>query len=90
MINKKYIIKTMNVYGDFIIDFLDDYTRENSICATIDFSNKYIRSIRRTERFSFKGNILVFDWTNNCFKPIPIRNIKKVTPLSTILNNKEY
>lgn len=88
MINKNYLIKTMKAYGDFVIDFYGDRIGEQSICATIDFDNKYIRSIRRTERFSFKGNILVFDWTNNKFDAIPLNKIKKVTPLASILQNK--
>lgn len=85
MINKRKAITQMNEYGDFIVDFV--YDIKDPVCCTTDFKNKYIRSIRRTKRFQFKGNILVFNWTDNEFQAIPIKDIKRITPLSNILNN---
>jgi len=93
MINKKFLIKMMSNYGDFIIDFQNkvvngEWVNREPICATTDFSTKYIRNIRRTERFPFKGNILVFNWTDNKFEAIPLKTIKGISPLSSILKNK--
>lgn len=73
----------MKEFGDFILDL----PNRRSIAATIDFSTKYIKSIRRYERFQFKGNILVFNWTDNKFEALPTESIRSITPLSSILNN---
>ena len=35
-----------------------------------------------------KGNILVFNWTDNEFAALPIKDIKHISPLSTVLGNK--
>lgn len=84
MINKKRAINMMRDFSDFIIDFSN---KRESIAATIDFDNKYIRSIRRYKNFQFKGNILIFNWTDNDFEAIPIKDIARITPLSSILDN---
>jgi len=87
MINKKKALFLLQEYGDAIIDFVG-HVHKPSIVVTADFKNKYIQSIRRTQRFTLKGNILVFDWTNNQFIAIPIKEIKSISPLSTVLGNK--
>jgi len=86
MINKKKALFLLTEYGDATIDFMD--RRKESVVCTTDFNNKHIRSIRRTQRFPLKGNILVFNWTDNQFAAIPIKDIRNITPLSTVLGNK--
>lgn len=91
MINKKKALYLLSEYGDAIIDFFyipPPNGPMDSVVVTTDFNNSYIRSINRTQRFSLKGNILVFNWTDNKFDAIPIKYIKNITPLSTILGNK--
>lgn len=83
MINKKRAITQMKEYGDFIVDMVNG----RSIAATIDFTTPYIRRIRRYKRFQFKGNILVFNWTDNEFEALPINTIRFISPMSKILNN---
>lgn len=83
--NKRKALKMLTEYGDAILEF-NNYAP--SVCCTIDFSNKYIRSIRRTKRFDLKGNILVFNWTSNEFDAIDVNTIKTITPLSKLLDNK--
>lgn len=87
MINKKKALFLLSEYGDAVVDFVD--RRKDSIVCTTDFDNKYIRNIRRTNRFPLKGNILVFNWTDNEFAALPIKLIRSITPLSTVLGNKK-
>ena len=84
MIGKKYAIELLKRNGDSIIEL----TNGEAILATTNFDNKYIRRIRRTKKFSLKGCILLFDWTNNKHDAINVRDIKKITPLSSILQNE--
>lgn len=84
MINKKKALFLLQEYGDSVVDFTAGIA---PIVCTTDFNNKYIRSIKKTKRFSLKGSILVFDWTNNCFSALEMKDIKKISPLSSILNN---
>lgn len=84
MINKKRALYLLNEYGDAIVDFVG---RKDSIVVTSDFNNKYIRSIKRTQRFSLKGNILVFSWTDNEFTILPIKEVRNITPLANVLGN---
>lgn len=86
MINKKKALFLLQEYGDAIIDFTD--IRKPSIVVTSDFKNKHIQGIRRTQRFTLKGNILVFNWTDNEFMAIPTKEIRTITPLSSVLGNK--
>lgn len=85
MINKKKALFLLAEYGDAVVDFVG---RKESIVCTTDFDNLYIRSIRRDQRFPLKGNILVFDWTNNIFAALPIKDIRNISPLSSVLGNK--
>ena len=87
MINKNTAIKLMNNFGDFIIDFNNG---RQPIAATLDFKNKYIRRVKRTKRFVLKGKILLFNWTDYDFEAISTDIIKNITPLSSILENKEF
>lgn len=88
MINKKKALFLFDMYGDAVVDFVGR-TAASSIVCTTDFNNKYIKSIKRSKRFSLKGNILVFDWTNNEFSALAVKDIKSITALSTILGNKK-
>jgi len=85
MLNKRQIVALFRQFGDAVVEFTDG--AEPALCTT-DFKNKYIKSIRRTERFSLKGNILLFNWTDNEFQAIPVKRIKNLIPLSSILENK--
>ena len=87
MINKKKALFLLSEYGDAVVDFTD--RRKESIVCTTDFDNKYIQSIKRTQRFPLKGNILVFNWTDNEFAALPIKSIKNISPLSNVLGNKK-
>jgi hypothetical protein len=85
MIGKKQAIFLLNKNGDSIIEMKDF----SEFACTLDFSNKYIRKVRRTERFkSLKGKILLFNWTDYKFNAINVKDIFRITPLSNILNNK--
>jgi len=86
MIHKKKAIYKLREFGDAIITIIGE-TGKREIAATIDFDNKYIKSIRKYKRFQFKGNILVFNWTDNIFEAIPTRTIVNIEPMSGILNN---
>ena len=81
--NKFQCIKLLEHHGDSIIGL----KHEEDICATIDFSTKYIRD-KRYQRFKLeKDKILVFSWSDDKFKNIPVVNIKNIKPLSDILQN---
>lgn len=83
MMNKRKAISLLQEFGDAIIYL----TNRQPIAVTTDFSTPYIKNIRRYQRFQFKGNILVFNWTDNKFEAIPVKTLKSITPLSSILNN---
>jgi len=85
MINKNTAIKLLRTFNDAIISFNNN---REPICATTDFRNKYIRQVRRTERFSLKGRILIFNWTDFKFEAIDINTLINIAPLSGVLNNK--
>lgn len=86
MIGKKLAITLLRKNGDSIIEMKNF----EAFLATTDFSNKYIRRVRRTERFnSLKGKILLFNWTDYKFNAIDVKDIFKITPLSSILQNEE-
>ena len=85
MIGKKLAITLLNKNGDSIIEMMGGDT----FGCTIDFSNKFIRRVRRTERFSsLKGKILLFNWTDYKFNDIEVKNIMRITPLASILKNE--
>lgn len=85
MIGKKLAIHLLAANGDSIIEAVG---MEPSLCTT-DFSNKFIRRVRRTERFpTLKGRILLFNWTTYKFDAIEVKNIIRITPLAEVLDNK--
>ncbi|RLF44139.1 MAG: hypothetical protein DRN17_05025 [Thermoplasmata archaeon] len=85
-IGKKLAISLLRKNGDSLIELIGEH--DGFLCTT-DFSNKYIRRVRRTHRFdSLKGKILLFNWTDYEFNAINTRDIFKITPLSTILKNE--
>lgn len=82
--NKFQCLKLFEYQGDSIIALKG----EEDICATTDFSNKFIRR-ERFKRYKLeKDKILVFSWTDWKFKMIDVKSIKNIKPLSDILNNK--
>lgn len=85
---QKYtILSRLRKAGDAVIDFRDPEI--DSILCTTDFRNKFIRRVKGNKRFNYdKDNILIFDWTNSCFGVISPADIKFITPLAQILNNK--
>ena len=82
--NKKYALGKLYDFGDAIINMRDG----RSFLATTDFSNKYIRRIRRKRVTDLKGKIIVFNWTDFKYEPIMSHDITFMTPLSKILNNQ--
>jgi hypothetical protein len=81
--NKFSCIKILKNNGDSILTL----TNEPDICATIDFSTKYIKD-KRYGRYAIEKNaILVFSWTDDKFRNIEVKNVKSIKPLSEILNN---
>ena len=83
--NKKLVVHLLRKYGDAMVSLVTG----DHILVTIDFSNKYIRRVRRAERFpSLKGKILWFDWTNYKFDAVDVKDIVEIKPLSDILKNK--
>lgn len=84
-IGKKLAISLLKKNGDSLIEVVGG----EPFLATTDFSNKYIRRVRRTHRFdSLRGKILLFNWTDYEFNAINTRDIFRITPLSTILKNE--
>lgn len=82
--NKFQIVKALKSNGDSIITMFGD---KEAICATTDFSARYIKR-KRSQRFVIlKDCILLFSWTDNSFKNIKIRDIKAITPLANLLRN---
>ena len=80
--NKFQIIKALRNNGDSIITL---YTE--AICATTDFSTRYIKR-KRSQRFTIlKDCILLFSWTDDKFRNVKIRDIKSIMPLASLLRN---
>jgi len=79
--NKHAFLKQMKIYGDA-------YVNEEVGVATTTFSNKYIkgRPILRLPKRSRKG-ALVWSWTNNQYMVVNTAPIRKLEPLSKMLNN---
>ena len=81
--NKFIIVKTLRNNGDSIIT----KGSGESIGVTIDFSERYIKR-KRSQRFTIqKDCILLFSWTDDCFKNVRISDIKSILPLASILKN---
>lgn len=85
MINKRSALSMLKNFGDAVIEFKDRH-REPVAC-TLDFSNKYIKRVKRDIKQSLKGGILVFDWTNYKYDVIKVSDIWNITPMSDILQN---
>lgn len=82
--NKKYALGKLYEFGDAVVNMRDG----RSFLATTDFSNKYIRRIRRKRVVNLKGKIIVFNWTDNVYEDILSHDISFMTPLGKILNNQ--
>lgn len=84
--NKFSCVKIMENNGDSILSLKG----EPDIGATIDFSTKYIRD-KRYGRYPIKKDcLLVFSWTDDKFRNIPIKDIKSIKPLSELLGNENH
>lgn len=82
--NKKYALTKLYDFGDSMVNMRDG----RSFLATTDFSNKYIRKIRRQRVTDLKGKIIIFNWTDNKYEAVLSHDIAFMTPLAKILNNK--
>ena len=80
---KNKVLYLLREFEDAVVDIKGS----TSIVCTTNFKTKYIKQIRRTEKFSLKDNVLVFSWTDNKFAALPVRSIIKVAPLSSLLRN---
>ena len=81
--NKFQIVNQLRNNGDSIVTL----SNGNSIGATLEFGEKYIRKLR-SQRFTIqKDCILLFSWTDNAFKNIKVADIRSITPLAKMLNN---
>lgn len=80
---KKYALGKLYEFGDAIVNLKNG----RSFLATTDFSNKYIRKVRRKRINDLKGKIIVFNWTDYKYEDILSHDITFITPLSKILNN---
>ena len=83
--NKFSCIKILKSNGDSILTL----NTEPDICATTDFSTKYIKDKRYGRYAIEKNSILVFSWTDDKFRNIEVKNVKNIKPLSDILKNEE-
>lgn len=84
--NKFQIVSILKRNGDSIISLKG----EDPIGVTTDFSDEWTKYFKRNRfnRYSImKDCILVFSWTDDAFRNIPIDSIKAIKPLSEILNN---
>lgn len=81
---KSRFLETLSKNGDSIVEFKD---RSEPIGCTVDFNNKYIKSIKKPFLKDFNKGILVFSWTDNQYKLLEPENIWKITPLAKVLNN---
>lgn len=82
--NKFQIVKQLRNNGDSIITLGGG---KEAICATLDFSEKYIKR-KKAQRFTIqKDCILLFSWTDDGFKNIKVSDIKQIMPLSAVLKN---
>lgn len=82
--NKKYALGKLYEFGDAVINMRDG----RSFLGTTDFSNKYIRRIRRKRISNLKGKIIVFNWTDNTYEDVLSHDISFMTPLAKVLNNE--
>lgn len=82
--NKKYALHKLFEFGDAIIHLKTN----RSILVTTDFSNKYIKRVRRQRLTNLKGKILVFNWTDWKYEPVMSNDIIFITPLSKVLKNE--
>ena len=83
--NKFSCIKILKNNGDSILTLQGDA----DICATIDFSTKYIKDKRYGRYAIEKNSILVFSWTDDKFRNIAVKDVKNIKPLSDILRNPD-
>ena len=82
--NKFQIVKELRNNGDMIITIFGD---KEDICATTDFSSRYIKR-KRSQRFTIqKDCILLLSWTDDNFKNIKVKDVKSIMPLASVLKN---
>ncbi len=80
---EKYrVLNAIRFSGDAILLMQNN----EAYAVTTDFRTPYIRKKRRVK--IPKDGILVWNWTKNVFQEINPKLVKKVIPMSTILNNK--
>lgn len=77
-------MKQLRNNGDSIVTLKGD---KEAICATLDFSERYIKR-KKSQRYTIqKDCILLFSWTDNGFKNIKVHDIKSIQPLASLLRN---
>ena len=78
-----YALHKLYEFGDAIISTKNG----RGFLATTDFSNKYIKRVRRFH-CNLKGKILVFNYTDWKYEAIHSNDITYITPLAKMLKNE--
>lgn len=82
--NKYLVVKMLKNNGDSIISIKGD----QPICGTIDFSTPYIKAKRRSAIINTKKDtVLLWSWTDDAYRELSIKDIKRIEPLSELLGN---
>lgn len=91
--DKKDILAQCELFGEFYINY--EKLRERGVTylqGTTDFvSDKYLRALflKEKPRAAKEDEILVFSRTNDSFRHIPVKKIRKVTSLNAELDKAE-
>jgi hypothetical protein len=83
--NKGAILRKLEEYGDAVVY---DHKSKSHKLVTIDFSVPYIKSRKNKWIMVEDHEVLVFNWSDDCFYKLDSTKIKEITPLSSILKNK--
>lgn len=87
--DKNTIIEQCNTHGEFYIKY--EKLRERGVTylqGTLDFSDKYLSKRFKEEnpKPADDKHILVFSRTNDSFRYIPVKNIRRITSLNSELD----
>lgn len=72
--------------GDFYVYYTTEERPNSFIVATQEYS-PYIKDKDRKFKFNPKTEVKLFSFTQNRFVVLPVKSIKKLVPLATVLKN---